>query len=203
MKTIDSRRLFDIRVVHRDITPGCLLVAEPFLREGYFNHAVIMLADYDRHAGAMGVVMNNLLTDTSLQELIPDVKRRDKVNVYCGGPVNSDRLFFIHTLGDIFPGAEQLADGLYIGGDFEAVTDYVNKGYPLDSTLRFFVGYSGWEAGQLEGECARNVWAVTPNILSPKEALTGADDAYWHKVVRRMGNPYAHWLLHPKNPSLN
>lgn len=203
MKNIDSRHLFDIQVVHRDITPGCMLVAEPFLREGYFNHSVIMLADYDRNAGAMGVVLNNLLTDTSLQELIPEVKRKDKVSVYCGGPVNSDRLFFVHTLGDIFPGAEPLADGLFIGGNFDAVTDYVNAGYPLEGTLRFFVGYSGWEAGQLEGECAKNVWAVTPPVLDAAECLRGSDDAYWHKVVRRMGAPYTHWLLHPKNPSLN
>lgn len=151
MKNIDSRHLFDIKVLHRDITPGSMLVAEPFLREGYFNHAVIFLADYDRHSGAMGVVMNNLLSDTSLQELMPEVTRRGKVSVFCGGPVNSDRLFFIHTLGDIFPGAQPLADGLFIGGDFQAVIDYVNAGYPLDGTLRFFVGYSGWEAGQLEG----------------------------------------------------
>lgn len=44
---------------------------------------------------------------------------------------------------------------------------------------------------------------MTPPVLDASDTLVGAEDAYWHKVVRRMGKPYAHWLLHPKNPSLN
>lgn len=199
----DTRHLFDINVEHRSLSDGAMLVAEPFLREGYFNHAVITLIDYQPGEGSMGVVMNNRLPSTSLQEILPDIKREDKVPVYCGGPVNSDRLFFMHTLGHIFPDSGEVSPGLYVGGDFDAVVDYVNSGYQLEGHLRFFIGYSGWDAGQLEGECRENVWAVTPNLLSPSETLTGGEDAYWHKVVRLMGTPYRHWLLHPKNPSLN
>lgn len=203
MKRINNHHLFDIKVVHRDITPGCLLVSEPFLREDYFNHAVILLADYNRHEGAMGVVLNNRLEGHHLQGLISGIKTKKPIEVFCGGPVNSDRLFFIHTLPEIFPDGQEISPGLFIGGDFDSVVDYINSGYPLDETIRFFVGYSGWSPAQLEAECVRNVWAVTPNFMTPSETLTGAEDSYWHKVVRRMGPPYSNWLLHPKNPSFN
>lgn len=203
MKPFDSRHLFDINVVRRDIRGGSLLVAEPFLREGYFNHAVITLVDYVREQGAMGVVMNNQLPGTTLQSLIDGITVEEPVPVYCGGPVSSDRLFFMHTLGALFPEASEVSPGLYISGDFPTVVDYVNSGYPLEGRLRFFVGYSGWERGQLEKECMDKVWAVSEPVLPAEDALTGGEDAYWHKVVRLMGPSYRDWLRHPKNPSLN
>lgn len=203
MKRIDGHGIFDIKVVHRDIFPGNILVAEPFLREGYFNHSVISLMDYSREDGAMGVVMNNVITGTKLQDVLPSITREDPVPIFCGGPVASDRLYFIHALGHLFPDDIEINDGLYIGRDFATITDYVNSGYPLDGRLRFFIGYSGWEPKQLEKECMENVWAVNPSVLSAEEALTGSEDAYWHKTVRLLGKEYRQWLLHPKNPSLN
>ena len=196
MKRLNDHGIFDIKVVHRDIFPGNILVAEPFLREGYFNHSVIALVDYSRDDGAMGVVMNNAISAVKLQDILPTVKCDDPVPVFCGGPVASDRIYFLHTLGHLFPDDIQISDGLYVGPD-------VNSGYPLEGRLRFFIGYSGWEPKQLEKECLENVWAVSPAVLSAEEALTGSDDAYWHKTVRRLGDEYRQWLLHPKNPSLN
>lgn len=203
MKRLDDHGIFDIKVVHRDILPGSILVAEPFLREGYFNHAVISLVDYSREEGAMGVVMNNPLSGTSLQDVMSSVKRNDPIPVYCGGPVASDRIYFLHALSHLFPDDIEISEGLYVGRDFATIIDYVNSGYPLDGRLRFFIGYSGWEPKQLEKECMENVWAVNQPVLSAEEALTGDEDAYWHKTVRRLGEEYRQWLLHPKNPSLN
>lgn len=202
MKGIFDNGMFDFRTVKRPPHRGSLLVAQPGLREGWFRHGVITLFDHDSEAGSMGVVMNNQLPLT-LGSLLDGIKRKEDVPVYCGGPVNGDQLFFMHTLGDILDGALEVSPGLFVSGDFDAMKDYINSGYPIEGHIRFFVGYSGWDAGQLQQECADDVWAVTPTPFTPAEALTGADDAYWHKTVRAMGPAYASWLRHPKNPSLN
>ena len=90
---------------------GALLVAEPFLRESYFNHAVIYLVDYGDGESSMGIVMNKT-TNYLLSDLLNNVTRREPVPVYCGGPLSGDRLYFIHRLGDIIPGAKHIADGM-------------------------------------------------------------------------------------------
>lgn len=195
--------LFNIDIpVSTEPAPGALLVSEPFLHEEYFNHAVIALVEYEPGQSAMGVVMNNE-TEYSLQDLVEGITVKERIPVYCGGPVADDRLFFVHTLGDLIPGTQPLGKGLWIGGDFDAMVKIINDRYDLNGSIRFFIGYSGWEAGQLEGEISRNVWAVgrMPDVAG--ELLREEGDAAWHKAVRSLGPAYRGWLYHPRNPMLN
>ena len=182
--------------------PGALLVSEPFLHEEYFNHAVIALVEYEPSESAMGVVLNNE-TDYKLQDLIEGITVREPIPVFCGGPVSEDRLFFIHTLGDLIPDTQPLGNGLWIGGDFDAMLKIINDRYDLEGNIRFFLGYSGWEAGQLEGELSRRVWAVGQMPESPRELLLDEGDAAWHRAVRSLGPSYRGWLYHPQNPMVN
>ncbi|MCM1076745.1 MAG: YqgE/AlgH family protein [Bacteroides sp.] len=194
--------LFNIDIDRRCIPePGSLLVAEPFLRERYFHHAVICLVDYEPRGTAMGIVMNNR-TSYTLQDILPSVKSPNPIPIYCGGPLSCDRLYFIHTLGQLIPDSKEIVPGLYIGGDFNTVTSIIGDGYPINNHLRFFLGYSGWDAEQLDEELLKNVWAVT-SIPSLDDLLTGEEDAYWHRVVRSMGSRYKGWLYHPRNPHSN
>lgn len=205
MATLNSL-LFNINLPQREKpAPGKLLVAEPFLREDWFNHSVACIIDGGgMHQETLGVVLNRQM-DNTLQAVLPDITRQEEVSLYCGGPVATDRLFFIHTLGnDIIPGARMLVEGLWLSGDFKAMASYVNAGYPLDGHIRFFVGYSGWSPGQLQGEIEEHTWAVASgSIVEPDQLLTGADNPFWHKVVRAMGPAYRGWLFHPLHPNVN
>lgn len=197
-----DKTLFNIDISGGIPAPGHLLVSEPFLREQYFSHSVITLVDYNPAATAMGIVMNNP-TAYSLQGLLSGIRIQDQIPVFCGGPMSCDRLYFIHTLGgDIIPDAKEIRQGLFIGGDFEAMTHYVNAGYPIEGRLRFFIGYSGWSPGQLDEEISNKVWAVT-EPESGELLLTGSGDAYWHRIVRQMGRPFKGWRYHPRNPHAN
>lgn len=185
-----------------DVRQGAILVAEPFLKESYFNYGVLSLVDFNPDEGAMGVVMN-YRTANKLSDILDGVRADNDAPVFCGGPLGQDRLFFIHTLGsDIISNAREYAPGLYVGGDFKAIIDYVNSGYSLDGVLRFFVGYSGWSRGQLEDELSDDVWATT-DYDNPHDMLYGSGDAYWHRWVRRMGEPYRTWSLLPRNIHAN
>lgn len=194
--------LFNIEIDRRPIPQvGSLLVAEPFLRERYFHHAVICLVDYEPRGSAMGIVLNSR-TSYTLQDLLPAVKAADPIPVYCGGPMSCDRLYFMHTLGDLIPSSREIVDGLFIGGDFDAMLSIVNDGYQVEGHLRFFLGYSGWGVEQLDEELLTHVWAVT-EIPSVGSLLIGEEDAYWHNIVRSMGESYKGWLYHPRNPHSN
>lgn len=195
--------LFNIDIpTGHDPTPGALLVSEPFLHEEYFNHAVIALVEYEPGGGAMGVVLNNE-SDYSLQDLVEGVTVKQPIPVYCGGPLAGDRLFFIHTLGDIIPGTQPLGNGLWVGGEFDPMLSIINDRYELEGNIRFFLGYSGWSEGQLEEEISKRVWAVTPMPQSSHDLLKGDGDPYWHRAVRSLGEDFRGWLFHPQNPMVN
>ncbi len=127
-------------------------MAEPFLKDNYFSHGVVSLIDYLPEEGATGIVMNNC-TDYMLSDLLEGTQPEVDLRVFCGGPLGLDRLYFVHTLGsDIVPGAREYSPGLYVGGDFDAVLDYINCGFDTNGIIRFFIGYSNWAPGQLDAK---------------------------------------------------
>lgn len=200
MKYIDTN-IFNIDLPSATPALGAILIAEPFLAENWFRHSVICMVDYEAGQPAMGVVMNRP-SGQSLDALIDGVTTDSPIPVWVGGPMSLDRLYFIHTLGDLIPGSRPIARGLFIGGDLDEMLTYINGGLSIEGNVRFFVGYSGWSPGQLEQEIAEHVWAVdTPQPIS--ELLTGGEDRYWHRYVRRLGPSHRHWLYHPINSHLN
>ena len=200
MPNLDTS-LFRINMPTRQPVVGDLLVAEPFLREEYFNHAVISLVEYERGKSAMGLVLNKP-TGYTLGEAIEGIDDSVDVPIFCGGPLSTDRLFYIHTLPGEFKGARELARGLYIGGDFDSVRSYVNMGCETEGLMRFFVGYSGWDPFQLESEISQHVWAVGPEPVNA-DILRHDGDSFWYEMVRRMGPAYRNWLYHLVNPQYN
>ena len=193
-------------IIYKDPTivnpqKGDLLIAEPLLDEPYFKRSVILLLDEDNNQGHIGLALNKI-TPVSLQDLFPDWKAGAEVPVYSGGPVEADRLFMLHTMGDRFEGSMEVSPGLYVGANLDDIIDYINNNRYADGNIRFFLGYSGWSRGQLTSEILKNTWALNPNP-GHTDVLTGAEDLYWRREVRRLGEKYRSWLLVPSNPAFN
>ena len=193
-------------IIYKDPTivnpqKGDLLIAEPLLDEPYFKRSVILLLDEDNNQGHIGLALNKI-TPVSLQDLFPDWKAGAEVPVYSGGPVEADRLFMLHTMGDRFGGSMEVSPGLYVGAKLDDIIDYINDNRYADGNIRFFLGYSGWSRGQLTSEILKNTWALNPNP-GHTDVLTGAEDLYWRREVRRLGEKYRSWLLVPSNPAFN
>lgn len=202
MKNIDTT-FFKISTLKLPVKAGDLIVAEPFLKESWFDRAVISLIDHSDDEGTTGVVLNHPLL-SQLDEVLDGVTRKEPVRVYCGGPLSQDRLFFVHTLGDsIIPDAREYAPGMWIGGNFDAAIEYINDGYPVEGLIRFFIGYSGWTPGQLEDELKEDAWAVQPRPGAVSDLLEGHGDPYWHKIVKGMGDYYRTWQLLPQDARSN
>ena len=181
---------------------GDVLIAAPLLDEPYFKRSVVFLLDApDGDGGHIGLTLNKA-TPVTLQDLFPQWKAGKNVRVYCGGPVESDRLFMLHTLGDRFDGSQEIAPGLYVGADLDQVMEYINSEEPIEGHIRFFLGYSGWSKDQLATEIINHSWALT-KAGEMTEALTGSGNIYWRREVERLGSGYRSWLLIPQNPMDN
>ena len=90
-----------------------------------------------------------------------------------------------------------IVDGLYWGGDHETLATLIHTGIANEDNVRFYLGYSGWDAGQLVGELVRNSWLI--GDITAEEYLSTPPDKMWQTFVDRMGNPYEMWKRFPKD----
>ena len=67
--------------------------------------------------------------------------------------------------------------------------------------IRFFAGYAGWDAGQLDGELRENAWVVADP--HPELAFGSELPEMWEEVLKGMGNEYAELAFYPLDPNLN
>ena len=174
------------------------MIGKPFLAGSYFNRSIVILATYS-DKGAVGFILNKKV-DYPVEDLFIDFPDFDSA-IHIGGPVGTDSVYFIHTLGESIPGSLHIKDSLYWGGDFDALKLQIKLGLVNSNQVRFFLGYSGWESGQLEEEIKENSWLVTD--LSHVDLMTLDENEMWVESVRTMGGKYSMWENFPENPSLN
>ncbi|MCE4564177.1 YqgE/AlgH family protein [Maribellus sp. CM-23] len=190
--------IFKIKTNNVAPQKGRILIAEPFLSGNYFNRSVVLLVTYSEK-GAVGFILNKMV-EFPINEAFPDFPDFD-TQVYLGGPVATDSIYFIHKLGDRIPGSIHVMGNLYWGGDFEVIKREIRLGTIDSSEIRFFLGYSGWDAGQLEEELKDDSWLVTD--VDQESVMGEMDPNSWFRFVKRAGARYSVWKNFPENPSMN
>ncbi len=191
--------IFKIETNHVSPEKGRILIAEPFLPGSYFNRAIILLVAHS-DKGAVGFILNKKV-DYPLKDIIGDYPEF-KADVFIGGPVSTDSIYFIHSLGERIPGSIHVKDDLYWGGDFNELKKQISLGDVESDQVRFFLGYSGWDAGQLEEELDEDTWLVSE--IEQKIVMDSSKKTHmWIEVVRDLGGKYSIWENFPENPSLN
>lgn len=178
---------------------GNLLVAEPSITGDLsFNRSVVLLADHNDE-GSVGFILNKPL-GYSIHDLIPEIKASFKI--YNGGPIEQDNLYFIHNIPQLIPNSIEISSGIYWGGDFESTKDLINDGKISRNNIRFFLGYSGWDAEQLQNELESNSWIISENGLRNK--IIGKSSAdFWKEKIMEQGGEYLIWSNAPENPIFN
>ncbi|MBT8274102.1 MAG: YqgE/AlgH family protein [Bacteroidia bacterium] len=178
---------------------GNLLIAEPsILGDFSFNRSVILLADHTEE-GSIGFILNKPLEYT-LNDLIPEVSA--EFGVYNGGPVEQDNLYFIHTAPEIIPNSIEISEGIYWGGDFNTVINAINTTEITENDVRFFLGYSGWDADQLNDELSSNSWILSENIYK-SSIIKKINTTFWKEKMLELGGEYSIWSNAPEDPSFN
>ena len=192
---MDLGEKFIIRSNSLEPKQGKILISEPLLNDFHFGRSVILLIDHEESEGSFGIIINKKLEVyvNHIVDEFPDFE----APVYLGVPVADDQLFFIHTLGDLIPESFPITDGLYWGGDHETLAKLIHTGIANEENVRFYLGYSGWEAGQLVSELVRNTWLISD--ITTEQYLHTPTDKMWQTFVDKMGNPYEMWNRFPKN----
>ncbi len=178
---------------------GRLLISEPALRDFYFSKSVVLLVEHTAEEGTFGLIINKPV-HLKLNEVVKDFPEID-FPLYLGGPVHPERLFYLHTLGEQIPGSLKIFDNIYWGGDISKLIELIDLKLVSPSQVKFFIGYSGWEAGQLDREMGEKSWIVTQP--SHDSILADNPETLWGNVLKKMGNDYAIWANFPSDPILN
>lgn len=176
---------------------GRILVSEPFLNDSFFRRSVILLAQ-NSEKGSMGFILNKPV-GYNIHELINDFPEFD-CPVYFGGPVESNSLFFIHTIPHLVESAFEIGGGIHYGGNFQKLKKLISLGLIKPHQIRFFAGYSGWDSGQLDFEMQEDSWLV---FERPAHLLDMKPESLWGDLLKQSNSEMAIWSNFPEDPSLN
>lgn len=175
-----------------------ILLAKPVLDDPNFTRTVIWLLEHGDH-GASGFIINRPIGQ-KMGDIISDFPLPE-FPVFLGGPVETNTLHFVHHYGTEVEGGLEIQNAWKWGGSFESILELARERRLQIEQMRFFVGYSGWSGGQLEGEIQQGVWVEGPEFYP--EVLKMNPKSMWRLILRAMGGEYAIMANHPENPSLN
>lgn len=181
-----------------DFKPGVgkLLLSEPTLPDPNFARTVILLVAAETPEGSLGFVLNRRM-EIRLSDLGGDFTELGHY-LYEGGPVEHDTLHVVHRCQNV-PGAVEISPGVYWGGNFPGILDRVKASN--EHEFRFFLGYSGWSAGQLERELEEKTWLVTESTA--EDIFFPDPETLWKNRVRALGGEMATLADYPMDPSWN
>ncbi|MCL4145527.1 UNVERIFIED_CONTAM: hypothetical protein GTU68_033972 [Idotea baltica] len=178
---------------------GKLLIAEPSLTgDVSFNRSVVLLAEHNEE-GSVGFILNKPL-EYQINDLVTEIII--PFQVYNGGPVEQDNLYFIHKVPHLIDNSIEISDGIYWGGNFDTTVNLINEKIISEDDIRFFLGYSGWSSLQLDEELSSKTWIVAINEYE-SQIIKKSSVAFWKEKMIELGGDYLLWSNAPENPSLN
>lgn len=177
---------------------GKLLVASPALLDGNFVRTVIYLCAHSEQ-GAIGVVLNRPLGLAPVMDHLPAWAPfvAEPPVFFQGGPVEQSTAVALARALDM-PDEEAWT---LVNGNVGVVDLGREPGTLGLAALRIFSGYSGWSAGQLEGEIEQEAWFVVD--ASRGDLFTANPAALWHDVLRRQRGDLAIYADFPREPGMN
>lgn len=183
------------------IESGTFLIATPSLRDPNFHRTVILICDHDEE-GSFGLVLNRptgIPIKNVFEQLSPEFG--ENRSLFFGGPVDQERLFAIRRG---VPGEEPgdvIGNGMFLPKDLEESVERIGSGSDLLKEYRFFVGYAGWSAGQLEAELMEQSWIAVSGI---EDLLFETDpEKLWSEALSAMGGEQKLWSMMPTEPDWN
>jgi len=189
-----------IEIPFTNIKPGAgkLLLAEPFMVDPYFGRSVVLLTEHNEN-GTIGFILNKPI-EIKLKDAVGELPPFDS-NIHLGGPVARETLHFLHTEGKLIDGSLEIIKGLFWGGNFETLKKLISQDKIKPESVKFFVGYAGWETKQLENELEQRSWIVLPGKI--KDIMRRNPANLWKDILKGMGNEFAAIADFPVDPNLN
>ena len=140
------------------------LIAMPGLMDPNFHQTVTYICAHNED-GAMGIVINRPL-DLALGEVLAQMELAacsqdvEKMPVYQGGPVQTERGFVLHRPDTEWQSSISVSSDIGVTTSRDILQAIAEGHGPKDSLIA--LGYAGWGAGQLEQEIKDNAWLSGP-----------------------------------------
>jgi putative transcriptional regulator len=178
---------------------GQLLLASARLQDPNFVRSVVFLVQHGDE-GALGLILNRPL-ETTVRQVCDQVLSAPcavEGQMHQGGPCEG-LLMVLHSQEELAD-AEVLA-GVYFSTERGKIESLMQSG---EGDSKFFVGYSGWGAGQLEMELESGSWLTVPGDAT--QVFLGGDalEDQWSRLTARVTlAQYIDPERIPEDPSLN
>ena len=174
---------------------GSLLIAHPNLLDPNFRRTILYLSTSDFEEGSFGFIINRP-TGKTVEELLPDTElgELDSIPVFYGGPVAQDQLTFAAFQWNEKKQLVSCRSHLVIAEARELTLSE-------STVVRAFIGYSGWNKGQLEAELDEKAWLVQ----KPDQDVLDLEkcEVMWQTIMREQGAWFRLLAAAPDDPSQN
>lgn len=176
---------------------GKILISTPDISGDIFSRSVVLVVDHNEN-GAFGLILNK--KNNNMSSRLLDIFGF-KVDVYEGGPVENDKIFFICKGRPIAENYSEITDEFYLTEDIENVVSAIIEQRISVNDIKVFSGYSGWAAQQLEGEIRRKMWTVVD--VYNLDYTTSSDQSLWKNIMQNLGGEFLLWANAPQDVSMN
>lgn len=164
------------------IPAGAILISHPLLEDTNFYQAVVLITS-SNEKGAMGFVTNRLFPRPLNQ--LEEFKQGIAFPIHDGGPMDREHLFFVHQCPGVIDGGEYIRENLYLGGNFKKAVTAINHPTIGQQDIKIFIGYCGWDYGELEAEVAEGSWI---QLTDPGKSIVFEDNPnLWKKLYETQG----------------
>lgn len=165
-----------------DLAVGKLLVSSRGLGDPAFAESVVLLVDYDQH-GAVGLMINRR-TQEPISHILRDVDtaKRGSDLIYIGGPVELDAVFALLRAQKKPDAAALVLGEVYLVSAKSPLEKALATGSG-DGDVRVYLGYCGWDAGQLQNEVRLGGWWIFD--ASANVVFDSHPDSVWSRLIAR------------------
>ncbi len=186
----------DFDMPEDDNYSGQLLIAHPGLEDSNFSRTVVLISAHTPDEGSLGVILNRPLGKTIGEEYgdyaygpLSDIP------LYLGGPVQEDEMILTAWYWE----SNSRIFRLYFGIDESKALEI--KMLNPDAEFRAFLGYAGWEKGQLEEELSQDAWLVS--AIEAKMSCSSEGERYWKRIISKISPELGFIADLPDDPSRN
>jgi len=176
---------------------GKILISTPDISGDIFSRSVVLVIEHNEQ-GAFGLILNK--KNSQMSDKFIDLFEF-KIEVYDGGPVENDKVFFIVKGKKVTENLVEITPEFYLTEDIENIISAVLSNELNINDVKIFSGYSGWTSMQLDEEIQRKVWTVV-DVYNLDYTLPN-DQTLWKSIMQNLGGEFLLWANAPEDISLN
>ncbi len=165
---------------------GQFLLSTKQMPDPRFREKLILMCGHTAE-GAIGLVVNHPVPEVTVADILTSVSIEvpdfPLPPVYIGGPVEPETAFILYSSDYRARSELAVSETISLSSDMDLLRDIARGRGPRSYLV--VLGYSGWSAGQLEGELAMDGWLTLPG---DDDIVFRTDDGEkWQRAAQRFG----------------